>query len=54
VSHTKQPHNITASKRNAKICNWLNKWNVLVAFALISLATAAIAAFVSLAVPLLR
>ena len=38
---------ITASKRYAKICKWLNKWNVLVAFALIFLATAALAAFVA-------
>ena len=54
MSHTKQLHNITASKRYAKICKWLNKWNVLVAFALIFLATAALAAFVSFAVYLLR
>jgi hypothetical protein len=54
VSHTKQAHNITASKRYAKICKWLNKWNVLVAFALLMLATAAIAALVSFAVPLLH
>jgi hypothetical protein len=54
VSHTKQAHNITASRRYAKICKWLNKWNVLVAFAFIILATAAIAAFASFAVYLLR
>ena len=54
MSHTKQVHNLTASKRYAKICKWLNKWNVLVAFALLMLATAAIAALVSFAVPLLR
>jgi hypothetical protein len=53
VSHTKL-HNITASKRGAKICKWLNKWNVLVAFALVVLATAAIATFASFAVYLLR
>ena len=45
---------ITASKRYAKICKWLNKWNVLVAVALIIVATAAIAAFASFAVYLLR
>jgi hypothetical protein len=42
------------SKRYAKICRWLNKWIVLVAFALVILATAAIVAFVSFAVSLLR
>ena len=42
------------SKRYAKICRWLNKWIVLVVLAFIILATAAIAAFVSFAVPLLR
>ena len=52
--NTKQAHDITMSKRYAKICRWLNKWIVLVVFALIVLATAAIAAFVSFAVPLLR
>jgi|GraSoiStandDraft_40_1057318.scaffolds.fasta_scaffold1336203_1 hypothetical protein len=54
TSHTKQVHNITASKRYAKICRWLNKWNVLVALALLILATAAIATLVGFAVPLLR
>ena len=54
VAPNKQPHNMTTSKRYAKICKWLNKWNVLVAIALITLATAAIAAFVSFAVSLLR
>jgi hypothetical protein len=54
VSHLKQPHNITASKRYAKISKWLNKWIVLMLFALSILVAAAIAAFVSLAVPLLR
>jgi hypothetical protein len=53
-SHTKQPHNMTASKRDAKICKWLNKWIVLVLFALSILVAAAIAAFVSFAVSLLR
>ena len=48
------PHNVTARDRHAKICNWLNKWIVLVAIALIILATAAIVAFVSFAVSLLR
>ena len=54
VSHTKQPHNMTASKRPAKICRWLNKWIVLVLIALSILVAAAIAAFVSFAVSLLR
>jgi len=45
---------MTAINRYAKICKWLNKWIVLVVFALIILVTAAIAAFVSFAVPLLR
>jgi hypothetical protein len=55
VSHTKRPlDNMTASNRYAKICEWLNKWILLVVFALIILVTAAIAAFVSFAVPLLR
>ena len=55
VSHTKQPlHNRTAINSYAKICKWLNKWIVLVLFAVIILVTAAIAAFVSFAVPLLR
>jgi hypothetical protein len=54
VSHTKQAHNINASKRYAKICKWLNKWNVPAAFAFIILATAAIAAFASFAVYLMR
>ena len=54
VSHTKQLHNMTASKRSGKICKWLNKWIVLVLFALSILVAAAIAAFVSFAVPLLR
>jgi len=53
-SNTKPPRNITVSKRYAKIFKWLNKWIVLVVFALIILATAAIAAFVSFAVSLLR
>jgi len=47
------PRNVTVSDRHAKICNWLNKWIVPVAIALIILATAAIAAFVSFAVALL-
>ena len=55
VSHPKQPlHNMTASERYAKICQWLNKRILLVVFAVIVLVTAAIAAFVSFAVPLLR
>jgi len=55
VSHPKQPlHNMTAINRSAKICKWLNKWIVLVVFAVLILVTAAIAAFVSFAVPLLR
>jgi len=55
VSHAKQPlHNMTAINRDAKISKWLNKWIVLVVFAVIILVTAAIAAFVSFAVPLLR
>ena len=55
ASHTKQPlHNMAASNRYPKICKWLNKWIVLVVFAVIILVTAAIAAFVSFAVPLLR
>jgi hypothetical protein len=54
VSHTKQPHNMTASERYVKICKWLNKWIVLVLFALSILVAAAIAAFVSFAVSLLR
>jgi hypothetical protein len=55
VSHTKQPlHNVSAINRSAKICKWLNKWILLVVLALIILATAAIAAFVSFAVPLLH
>jgi hypothetical protein len=45
---------MTAINRYAKICKWLNKWIVLVVFALIILATVAIAAFVSFAVPLLH
>jgi hypothetical protein len=45
---------MTAINRYAKFCIWLNKWILLVVFALIILATAAIAAFVSFAVPLLR
>jgi hypothetical protein len=45
---------MTAIDRNTEICKWLNKWIVLVVFALIILMTAAIAAFVSFAVPLLR
>ena len=52
MSHTKQPHNMTASKRDAKICKWLNKWIVLVLLSI--LVAAAIAAFVSFAVSLLR
>jgi len=54
VSHTKQPHNMIASKRDVKICRWLNKWIVPVLFALSILVAAAIAAFVSFAVSLLR
>ena len=55
MSHTKQPlHNMTAINRNSKICKWLNKRILLVVFAVIILVTAAIAAFVSFAVPLLR
>ena len=55
MSHTKQPlHNMTAIKRSAKICKWLNKWILVVALALIILATIAIAAFVSFAVHLLH
>ena len=54
MSHTKHPHNMSASKRDAKICKWLNKWIVLVLFALSILVAAAIAAFVSFAVSLLR
>jgi hypothetical protein len=55
VSHPKQPlHNMTAINRYAKICKWLNKWIVLVLFAVIILVTAAIAVFVSFAVPLLH
>jgi hypothetical protein len=54
VSHTKQPHNMTASKRYTKICKWLNRWIVLLLFALSILLTAAIAAFASFAVTLLR
>ena len=54
MSHTKQPHNMIASKRYAKICKWLNKWIVLVLFAVSILVAAAIAAFVSFAVSLLR
>jgi hypothetical protein len=45
---------MTPIKRYVKICKWLNKWIVLVVFALIILVTAAICAFVSVAVPLLR
>jgi hypothetical protein len=45
---------MTAINRYAKICKWLNKWIVLVVIALIILVAAAIAAFVSFAVPLLR
>jgi hypothetical protein len=45
---------MTASKRYAKICRWLNKWIVLVLCALSILVAAAIAAFVSFAVSLLR
>ena len=54
VSHTKQPHNMTANERYVKICKWLNKWIVLVLLALSILVAAAIAAFVSFAVSLLR
>jgi len=55
VSHPKQPlHNMTGINRYAKICQWLNKRILLVVFAVIILVTAAIAAFVSFAVPLLR
>jgi hypothetical protein len=55
VSDTEQPlHNMTAINRYAKICKWLNKRILLVVFAVIILVTAAIAAFVSFAVPLLR
>jgi hypothetical protein len=55
LSHTKQPlHNMTAINRPAKICQWLNKRILPVVFAVIILVTAAIAAFVSFAVPLLR
>jgi hypothetical protein len=55
VSHTNQPlHNMTAINRHAKILKWLNKRILLVVFAVIVLVTAAIAAFVSFAVPLLR
>jgi hypothetical protein len=45
---------MTAINRYAKICKWLNKWILLLVFALIILVTAAIAAFVSFAVPLLH
>ena len=45
---------MTAINRSAKICKWLNKWIVLVLFALSILVAAAIAAFVSFAVSLLR
>jgi uncharacterized protein YpmS len=54
VAPNKQPHNMTTSKRYAKICKWLNKWIVLVLCALSILVAAAIAAFVSFAVSLLR
>ena len=55
VSHPKQPlDNMTAINCSAKTCKWLNKWILLVIFALIILVTAAIAAFVSFAVPLLH
>ena len=54
VSDTKQPHKMTASKCYAKICKWLNRWIVLLLFALSILVAAAIAAFVSFAVTLLR
>jgi hypothetical protein len=54
VSHTKQPHNKTASERYVKICKWLNKWIVLVLFALSVLVAGAIAAAVSFAVSLLH
>jgi hypothetical protein len=55
VSDTEHPlHNMTAINRYAKICQWLNKRILLVVFAVIVLVTAAIAAFVSFAVPLLR
>jgi hypothetical protein len=45
---------MTASERYVRICKWLNKWIVLVLFALSILVAAAIAAFVSFAVSLLR
>jgi len=36
VSHSKQPlDNMTAINRYAKICKWLNKWILLLVFALI-------------------
>ena len=55
VSDTKEPlHNMAAINRYAKICKWFNKRILLVVFAVIILVTAAIAAFVSFAVPLLR
>ena len=54
MSHSKQPHNMTASKRYAKICKWLNKWIVPVLFALSILVAVAIAASVSFAVSLLH
>jgi hypothetical protein len=55
MSHTKQPpQSITAINRYAEMCKWLNKWIVLVVFTLIIMVTAAIAALVSFAVPLLR
>jgi hypothetical protein len=55
MSDTKEPlHNMTGINRYSKICKWLNKRILLVVFAVIILVTAAIAAFVSFAVPLLR
>ena len=45
---------MTEINRYAKICKWLNKWILLLVFALIILVPAAIAAFVSFAVPLLH
>ena len=45
---------MTATNRYAKICQWLNKRILLVVFVAIILVTAAITAFVSFAVPLLR
>jgi hypothetical protein len=45
---------MTAINRYAKIYKWLNKWIVPVVFAIIILATIAIAVFVSFAIPLLH